>query len=215
MAAAMLFVVAGSASAAVVYDNGAPNYFSANEMSQWIQSEDFALSADTTLVGATFAYEFTTSFQTLELLQYFIYADGISNSQHQPGALLVSGVASVTSTADISLAGHFPEFESTFTFETPFIATADTTYWLGLHSGSTFARNDIYWATTNANATLPGWQNDHGDTSWQPTDQEHSFSLNSSAAPEPTTWAMMLLGIGGVGTMLRRSRQPAAPVASC
>jgi hypothetical protein len=32
-----------------------------------------------------------------------------------------------------------------------------------------------------------------------------------SAAPEPGAWALMLLGVGGVGATLRRSRQVAAP----
>jgi hypothetical protein len=31
--------------------------------------------------------------------------------------------------------------------------------------------------------------------------------VSLTAVPEPTTWAMMLLGFGGIGAMIRRRRQ--------
>jgi hypothetical protein len=40
----------------------------------------------------------------------------------------------------------------------------------------------------------------------------NSFEISNvgAAVPEPTTWAMMLLGFGGIGALLRRRRQDAA-----
>ncbi len=35
-------------------------------------------------------------------------------------------------------------------------------------------------------------------------------SVSLTAVPEPTTWAMMLLGFGGIGAMIRRRRQTLA-----
>jgi hypothetical protein len=37
----------------------------------------------------------------------------------------------------------------------------------------------------------------------------YSGTLNIQAVPEPATWAMMLIGFGGIGMALRRRRQPA------
>jgi hypothetical protein len=44
----------------------------------------------------------------------------------------------------------------------------------------------------------------------------NNYGLNelrvfSAAVPEPTTWAMMLVGFGGLGAVLRRRRAPASP----
>ena len=36
----------------------------------------------------------------------------------------------------------------------------------------------------------------------------------SGAVPEPATWAMMLIGLGGLGAVLRRNRQPVASAAA-
>jgi PEP-CTERM motif len=39
-------------------------------------------------------------------------------------------------------------------------------------------------------------------------------AVNVSAAPEPGTWAMMLVGLGGLGAMLRTRRRPVASAAA-
>jgi hypothetical protein len=36
----------------------------------------------------------------------------------------------------------------------------------------------------------------------------YSGTLNVAAVPEPATWAMMLLGFGAMGLVIRRRRQP-------
>ena len=38
-----------------------------------------------------------------------------------------------------------------------------------------------------------------------------SYQVNNSAAPEPATWGLMILGFGGAGAMLRRRRPGHAP----
>lgn len=39
------------------------------------------------------------------------------------------------------------------------------------------------------------------------------FSLVNAAVPEPATWAMMLVGFGGIGFAMRRRRQPLLQIA--
>ena len=36
-----------------------------------------------------------------------------------------------------------------------------------------------------------------------------TFSASTAAVPEPATWALMLLGFGGIGMAMRRRRRPA------
>jgi len=68
-----------------------------------------------------------------------------------------------------------------------------------------------------------GWQNGHFQFQASSTSQTLSFlsigtpgglppiavldGVSLTAVPEPTTWAMMLLGFGGIGAMIRRRRQ--------
>lgn len=42
---------------------------------------------------------------------------------------------------------------------------------------------------------------------------QNSFEIDNLAVavPEPATWAMMILGFGGMGSLIRRRRHPAAP----
>jgi hypothetical protein len=39
------------------------------------------------------------------------------------------------------------------------------------------------------------------------------MSVQGVAVPEPTSWALMLLGFGGMGAMLRSRRRPVAATA--
>jgi len=71
--------------------------------------------------------------------------------------------------------------------------------------------------------TFTGWKNGHFQFQATSTSQTLSFlsvgtpfglppiavldGVSLTAVPEPTTWAMMLLGFGGIGAMIRRRRQ--------
>jgi hypothetical protein len=49
---------------------------------------------------------------------------------------------------------------------------------------------------------------------WTNRHAELSFSLQGdfgSAVPEPATWAMMIIGFGAVGSMVRQTRRRSVP----
>jgi hypothetical protein len=47
-----------------------------------------------------------------------------------------------------------------------------------------------------------------GDFEYSGSEGTESFELNiASATPEPSTWALLMLGIGGIGLMLRRAKR--------
>ncbi|MBI5083209.1 MAG: hypothetical protein HZB13_01235, partial [Acidobacteria bacterium] len=59
MTLSLLFLLAISAQAALIYDNGAPNASGGNEFTQWIQAEDFTLASATNIEAFRFwAFQF-------------------------------------------------------------------------------------------------------------------------------------------------------------
>jgi hypothetical protein len=47
-------------------------------------------------------------------------------------------------------------------------------------------------------------------TSTSTINVQYSASVFATAVPEPTTWAMMILGVGGIGAAIRRRQAPVA-----
>ena len=204
-----------SANAVTIYDNGAPNQASGNEMTGWIQAEDFTLASPAIVTGVTF-WDFedeSLAFQGSWTWQ--IYAD---NGSNQPGALLSSGTSmnlTHASTGSIVF-GFYTEFINTFDI-TPTALLAGTTYWLGLHNGplTTTLNAGVFWEVTNLNATNTGKEDEAPfDGSWSENGNEHAFLLTGNAGgggtgvPEGGSSAVLLiLSLAGLlGIKSRRAR---------
>ena len=105
-----------------LYNNGAPNQANGNEMTQWIQAEDFVLPGPTTLTSVRF-WDVEGAYQGS--IVWHIYA----NNVNQPGGLLASGTVSPTHVATGNSLFFGNEFQDDFAFN---VALAPGTYWLGL-----------------------------------------------------------------------------------
>lgn len=194
-----------AATAATVYDNGAPNSAGGNETVQWVQAEDFTLASNTSLTGAGV---YLAGFGGIGAwdgnLQYYLFSD----SAGTPGAILQQGsvaVAPIDSGTAWCCGGNAYLFS--FSFGSAFAAAAGTTYYLGVHAGApgNFNRDEIYWVTTAANATAAGLESSGGTfNNWGRNGNEHAFFLTSNPVPEPASWAMMISGFGLVGAAMRR-----------
>jgi hypothetical protein len=210
LALALVVALGTSARAATIYNNGAPDGSNGNEMTQWIQAEDFVLAGDALLTDITFwAFSFEDPGGYTGNITWRIYADDGLGDPDETN-ILASGNVVPTRTFD-----HVSAFGNSYQYDfsiSPLLLSGGTTYWLGLHNGplGTDDRLEFYWETTLANLTLRGHEDvtpfDAGG--WLDNGLEHAFVLQGrevAAVPEPAT--LLLLGGGLAAAAMRRRRQ--------
>jgi len=195
------------AGASVVYDNGTPDGNGGNYATEWVPAEDFSFAGATSVGGAGVYIGFVTDITAWDgSFTYYLFAD----SGGSPGAMLASGSVSPTVTLTGFDAGFGNAYLFAFDFNSAFDAAAGTNYWLGFNAAGDFNTLDgPFWASTAGNGTSAGHESEGGTfDNWADNEIEHAFYLTglTSGVPEPSTWAMMILGFGVAGLSFRRSR---------
>src|SRR5512139_40180 len=157
-----VLTLSGVSTAAVLYDNGAPNQLNGNEMTQWIQTEDFTLTAAATITDIHFWS--VDSGLADGTITWQIYSDNAG----LPNVILASGNTAVTRTATGNVLFFGTEFANDFNIAA--LSLGAGTYHLGLHNGalSVTNRSEFYWETTGANSTTTGLEDiaPFGDNNW-------------------------------------------------
>ena len=193
----------------VVYDNGAPNQASGNNMSFAYQAEDFVLAASTTISDVHF-----WSLEAANAYRGGFYWALHGNTGGAPGALIAGGFQStVTRTSLGAVAGFGTEFRNDFDLNTATALTAGT-YWLVLHNGvfSNLTDNglDFLWETTAVAKGFAG-QEDIGDGfGFGSNGAEHAFQLtgpNVVNVPEPMTGGLVAAALAALLFTRQRARR--------
>jgi hypothetical protein len=165
----------------VIYNNGAPNNFNANNITYFIGAETFQFPTAQT-VTAVRAWVMGAS-QFAGHIDWMIYAD----NSGQPGDVLSSGSqASVTFTATGASVGTFPVSQMDFNISS-FAAAANTPYWLGIRNGPAPTDfppgNSFDWVWTDSTGPATSYFYGYGccgaPTGWYPVGAEHAFELLS------------------------------------
>lgn len=199
---ASLFVslTATCALAQPVFSTGAADTLngSGREMSAWIQADDFMLSGDTALTGASMQWFTTNRLASWDRsINWFVFEDLAG----APGPLLASGSA-VNVLTDSEGRTNYDRYSTSFDFDTSVGVEGGTRYWFGLHMAADFGSNDhLYWAdstTSTFNATyesLGGSMNNWVDVSGS----DRAFALVPSPGLVP------MLTLAGI-VLIRRRR---------
>lgn len=205
LAAAVVLAIGSPAAASVVFSNGTPNGQGGQIVTGEVNADDFTLTNAILITGAGIyvGKRQVGDSPASDPFVYYIWAD----ASGAPGALLTFGSvvpASVTDTG-ISWSAVTPRdaFLITFNLTSPFAAAAGTTYWFGISDPTT--GSDGIWALSNSQGNSQFSPN--GADFWQASQGETAFYLEGGSAgvPEPSSWAMMLLGFGAIGIGLRRN----------
>jgi hypothetical protein len=183
---------------------GKPNDFGA---------QSFTLAATTTIQSASFT-ELDVSTSSTAVNWMFLRANGAGGL---PGTLVASGASSIFSTTSLGLGSIFHINKENF--DVGSVTLNAGTYYFAVHSTSSAYSTYLSTGSTSSGAA----ETPDGGLTWTGTYQTHpsiAISLDStalssavSAVPEPSTWAMMLLGFAGVGFMGYRRRKSALAVA--
>lgn len=200
---------ASAAEGELLFDNGTPNGLSGNEMTQWVQAEDFVLGQPSRVGGVRFwAVEIRPdSFQGT--ISWWLH----SNAGGEPGSILHMGSAVPTRVPSGNALAQGTEYQ--FDFALPNLLLSPDSYWLTLHNGDPAfrTRSDFYWSSSDGGPRsaeagveeLAGFRLGF----WSSTGQEHAFQLFAAPVPEPAAGALAL-GLGGLtwfGARWLRQRQ--------
>jgi hypothetical protein len=203
LAGILLAAPPSAAASVVIYDNGAPNHLSANNLGYARQADDFTLVCCSTVTDIHFwSLELDAAYRGS--ISWAILGD----QGGAPGSLtLASGVQSAVTRTSLGSYLGMNEYRNDFNLNVPLSLGAGT-FWLVLHNGSfndLGDPNEFLWETANPNATTRGYESfDANHPAWSSNGNEHAFQI--TAVPEPMTALMLLAGVALTACMRRREQ---------
>ncbi len=203
---ALVLAIAGGARAAALYDNLGATSGGADPVAAG--DGDFGPLYDSFSTGAS-GYD-------LRSVSLLLSLAGTANGGTTEVALFTDddGVPDATPLEDLgaipdSLLSGSPEVYST---NTNILLTADTRYWIGVASFDGGVAQ-WSWSTDISGPGVAGESFANQNGVFPNTDGPYQMEISDIAVPEPAAWALMLIGVGGVGWAARRRAKSATAIA--
>jgi hypothetical protein len=174
----------------LIYQNGAPDYLDAREMTEFVQANDFTLPTTLRLNWVTIWAAFGgTNVDPIDPVIAMILAD----NGGQPGDVLFTSSGIASRSPENLQFGGLPVYRYDVQLG---VSLLPGTYWIALHNGplTNNAAADFFWISTAANGTAPGYQSALPvPLVFSEAGGELSFQLDgdSLAIPEPATWSAL------------------------
>jgi hypothetical protein len=174
----------------VLYENGSSdiNTDSGNEMTNWLQADDFQLGVAGVAMAADADWFLFGGGVWDGTIQWTIYLDAGGS----PGAVHASGNGSGIVTTPLGNAQGFTWFNSRWNLGQAVNLAANQRYWLGLHfSADCGTRDDVYWGYSQQQAFNFSQEQTNCAGAWLPvTNEDRAFTLFTDLATpvESATW---------------------------
>jgi len=189
-------LAAASANAQVAYTNGPTSGAFAGWTINYgfAVSDSFTLGSTTTITGFSFG-GWTFPGDTIGSVDW-----GISSSPDYA----ITGTALLTKGAGGVGAQGYDVYD--YSASVGSLTLAAGTYWFALQNADAGNGDYVYWDINNGPSVA--YENTIGNVNGylQPGTNSTAFTLYTSQAPEPASWALMLGGFGLVGGAMRRRR---------
>ena len=171
IAAERMMSPAPTAAGTLLFDGGAPDLANGNEMTGWIQAEDFTLGEMVTVETVRF-WSFEQPGVSETACDYVIYADNAG-----PGTPIASGVVTLTKTLTGRQAYGYYEWDNECVLADP-VTLDPGTYWLGLHMTSACIPVSMYWETGSPGFGMTGRESAGcSGAGWNDNGYQHAFQL--------------------------------------
>lgn len=203
--ASLLVILAASADAGMIFDNGVSASTNGFRLTGRVLAEDFSLTSDSQLESVEV---WVLQNQPVQTISYHLFVD---NGGSPASSAFASGTAQNLVGVDTGQnVFSLDEYRYTFDLQFKLSLTAATDYWFGI-SASPGGPGDLFWSRTNpgkdeiAKVSLGGTFDNWLDASG--SHGEHfAFNLSGSsgvaAVPEPSS--LTLVGIGMLAMIYRR-----------
>jgi hypothetical protein len=159
----------------------------------------------------------TASFSELDFKSYptSVNWEFLSNNSGLPGTLIASGSNSITSSLNLGIDANDNYYFSQNSFSVGAVALSAGTYFFAIQAVSSNYNTYLAEGVSNTGAaqTIDGgviWTAGYGN----PTSIGGVAVSLSSSVPEPSTWAMMILGFCVLGFMAHRRKAKTALIAA-